>query len=165
LLAAGIACGPDPKPEEPCAGPTFDLTVRAPDGPLPDDTVINVRYGGNNDGEPYTLGETRTPQAVFCSAVSSCGGELSGGGGAASGASGTNSTERDGAGDGTAGGSVPGGFVAIECRLYTQGPARLDVNASGYAPIVERDLTLAQKRCQVEVDVVLELPDPDTAGR
>jgi hypothetical protein len=120
-----VACGPDPKPDVPCDGPTFDLSVRAASGPLPSDTRLNVRYGGNHDGESYALGEARTAQAVFCTDTSADGGAA--------------------------------GVTSIDCRLYTQGPARLDVTATGYEPIVERDLTLTDEKSRcVPIEVVLE---------
>ena len=50
---------------------------------------------------------------------------------------------------------------ALSCRLYTQGPARLDATASGYEPIEEQSLELDDERCKVDVEVVLipSLPD------
>jgi hypothetical protein len=121
LAAVGFAaCGPDAKPGPPCDGPTYDLVVKVEDGPLPPDLRLNVRYGGNHEGESYALGKKHTPQAVFCSEEASEG--------------------------------------ALRCRLYTQGPARIDVTATGYEPIEEQDLTLARgERCRVEKTVELKL--------
>ena len=144
------ACGPDAKPEQPCDGPNFNLVVTAENGPLPPDTRINVRYGGNQEGEPYALGETAAPQAVFCVEDTSVGGALgtdegesvAGVGGAAS-----EATEP----------AIPDNVQALRCRLYTQGPARLDVTASGYEPIDDRALSLERKkRCEVAVPITLE---------
>ena len=46
---------------------------------------------------------------------------------------------------------------SLSCRLYTQGPARIDVMATGYEPIEEQDLTLdGEKRCRVDVPVELK---------
>jgi hypothetical protein len=50
------------------------LVVTADPGPLPADTRLNVRYGGNPDGEPYALDAPRTPQAVSCEEDNSLGG-------------------------------------------------------------------------------------------
>ena len=70
LVAAPFTgCGPDHKPEQPCDGPTFNLVVTAESGALPADTRVNVRYGSNQEGEAYALGEARTPQAVFCPGI------------------------------------------------------------------------------------------------
>lgn len=114
--------------------------------PLPADTRINVRYGGNPDGEPYALGETRTPQAVKCS--ESTGGAplvdeaaLGGQGGAAST---SNPTPDESA------------VLALHCSLYTQGPARLDVTSTGYEPIDDQALQFEPKtRCKVPIEVKL----------
>lgn len=141
------ACGPDPRPEEPCNGPSFNLVVRTEKQPLPEDTRINVRYGANPEGEPYTLGEKGSPQAVRCTEDSSPGGAPSDAGEAEGG---------DG-GSGGSGGGGPGGVWALRCLLYTQGPARLDVTASGYETIDDRALSLDRKhRCDVDVDITLE---------
>ncbi len=143
------ACGPDPKPGPPCEGPTYDLVVKTDSGEaLPPDTRLNVRYGGNHEGEAYALGENPTPQAVFCDEDTTAGG-ASGAGGAAG----------DAAGAGGAPALAPSdGVFALRCRLYTQGPARVDVTATGYEPIEEQDLTLDEKkRCQVPVEVELQV--------
>jgi len=119
--------------------------VTAENGPLPPDTRINVRYGGNQDGEPYALGVSREAQAVFCKTTSSA----SGGDAAAGGAGGGSSAPSD-------------GVQALRCRLYTQGPARLDVTATGYQPIEDLPLSLdGESRCEVPFDVVLMLEKPD----
>jgi hypothetical protein len=152
---AFAACGPDHKPDQPCDGPTFNLVVTAESGPLPADTRINVRYGGNQDGESYTLGHPRTPQAVFCVEDHSTGGASS------------DDTAGGAAGVGGAASTSSGADDAVQrlsCRLYTQGPARLDVTATGYVPIDDRALSLDDKlRCEVPEDVVL-LPEKPDAG-
>jgi len=144
-------CGPDAKPEQPCDGPSFNLVVTAESGALPSDTRINVRYGGNQEGEPYTLGESETPQAVFCVEDTTLGGAPTAGDGAATAAG--------------AGADVAGDVQALRCRLYTQGPARLDVTATGYEPVEDQALSLeGKKRCEVEIDVKLMQQKPD-AGK
>jgi hypothetical protein len=148
-LAGAAACGPDPKPGPPCVGPTYNLVVKAAGGPLPPDTRLNVRYGGNNEGETYALGEPPMPQAVHCDEDTTTGG--------APGALGA------GGGEAGLGGAGPQAAEdtevwALRCRLYTQGPARIDVSASGYEPIDEEPLILDEKmRCQVPVEVELEV--------
>ncbi len=154
LAAAPFAaCGPDHKPDEPCDGPTFNLVVTAEPGPLPPDTQINVRYGGNQEGEPYALGDTRTPQAVFCVEDTTVGG--------------ASPTGEPMAGAGGVANETPpiDGVQALRCRLYTQGPARLDVTATGYAPIEDQPLSLdSRKRCEIAVPFVL-MPEKPDAGK
>ena len=140
LVAAGfVACGPDAKPGPPCDGPTYNLVLRVANAPLPPDLRLNVRYGGNHEGEAYALGEKHTPQAVFCNEDTSEGGA-------------GNDPAPSGGGQSSSEPAVAEADVwALRCRLYTQGPARIDVTATGYEPIEEHDLTLANdERCRVE---------------
>jgi hypothetical protein len=150
---AFAACGPDPKPGPLCNGPTFDLVVKtADDRPLPSDTRLNVRYGGNHEGEAYALGVKPTKQAVHCDEVRTPP-DRAGGGGAPSA-----TTEQGGAGGAAPAAMSDSPVFALSCRLYTQGPARVDVTATGYEPIEEHDLPLDEdKRCQVEVEVELKV--------
>ena len=147
-----VACGPNRRPEEPCEGPSFNLVVSAKGGPLPSDTRINVRYGGNPDGEPYELGEQRTPQAVSCVEDTSPGGA---------------SAVAAGAGAGEAGGDNREDQQVwwLRCGLYTQGPARLDATATGYEPIDDEELSFERERhCEVTRKFVLVPLAPD-AGK
>jgi hypothetical protein len=146
LVAAGFAaCGPDAKPGPPCDGPTYNLVVRIENAPLPPDLRLNVRYGGNHEGEGYALGEKHTPQAVFCSEDTSQGGA----GNEPTPSGGESNHEPE---------DAAASVWALRCRLYTQGPARIDVTATGYESIEEQDLTLADdERCRVEKIVELEL--------
>jgi hypothetical protein len=133
-----LNCGPDKRPQEFCDGPSFNLVVTAEDGPLPPDTRINVRYGSNQEGEPYVLGQQTSGQSVFCE-------ELSDGAGGAGGG-GPDLTDAE----------MPG-VRALSCRLFTQGPALLDATAMGYEPIERMPLSLDKDdRCQVEIKVKLE---------
>jgi hypothetical protein len=156
LVAAPFAgCGPDAKPEQLCDGPSFNLIVRAEPGPLPPDTRINVRYGGNHDGEPYTLGQTIPGQSVFCTELANVGGE---------GSDVPALPARGAAGEGGAPSQGSGVVEALSCRLFTQGPARVDATASGYEPILQQPLLLEGKeRCKVEAEVTL-LPLAPDAG-
>ena len=148
VVAAFAGCGPDRRPDEPCDGPTFNLVVTAENGPLPPDTRINVRYGGNQDGEPYALSDSRQRQAVFCDRIGV-------GAGGASGSAGAGSSGAD-AGDAPSDTPSVDAVEALHCRLYTQGPARLDVTASGYQPVDDLPLSLdGKKNCDVPFDVVL----------
>jgi hypothetical protein len=113
--------------------------VRAEDGPLPPDTRINVRYGSNQEGEPYVLGQQTSGQAVFCDEAGA-----------------------EGVADGAAGAMSGPGVYVLSCRLYTQGPARLDATATGYEPIDDEPLSLDKNdRCKVDFNVELERRRPD----
>ena len=46
LLALVTSCGPDPEPADCHGGPDFSVLIRAPDGPLPPETVVKLYYGG-----------------------------------------------------------------------------------------------------------------------
>jgi hypothetical protein len=154
------ACGPGQRPPEGCDGPSYNLVVHAEEGPLPPDTRINVIYGSNQEGEPYALGEPGRKQAVFCEEDTVQGGgpsevrtpSDSGGAGGAQGA-------EPAPGDGAESPDV----WALRCRLYTQGPARIDVAATGYEPIEDRKLPFEEDdRCDVEAIIVLTpLPPPE----
>ncbi len=116
------------------------LVLTAESGPLPEDTRINVRYGGNRDGEPYALGDTRTPQAVFCKEISTPPAE-------------------EAPSEGGAGSTLEQhpGVWTLRCRLFTQGPARLDVEAEGYASIEDESLSFDDdERCEVVKTVELK---------
>jgi hypothetical protein len=150
-----VACGPDHKPDQPCDGPSFNLVLRTETGDaLPTDTHINVRYGGNQDGEQYRLGKPRTPQAVFCTEDTSAGGATSGDVGSGSGAGGAPAAAP----------ANDDGVQALRCRLYTQGPARLDATASGYEPIDDLPLSFETKlHCNVDLEVKLAPEKPDAS--
>ena len=155
-LAASLfaACGPDRRPDEPCEGPSFKLVVRAEDGPLPADTRINVRYGGNPDGEPYELGEKRNPQAVSCDEDTSAGG-----------ASAVAVADSAGAGGAGSDSNEDLDVWNLKCGLYTQGPARLDATATGYEPINDQELSFDHERhCEVRKTFVL-VPLKSDAGK
>jgi hypothetical protein len=148
LVAAPFtACGPDEKPQTPCRGPSINLVLTAENAPLPANTHINVRYGGNRDGEPYVLGQERRGPAVFCDEDHSPGG----------GPSVAEAEPEPGAGAGGAPNSAPGEVWVLRCGLYTQGPARLDAMAEGYEPIDDFALSLEDgQRCEVEIAVELQ---------
>jgi hypothetical protein len=106
---------------------------------LPADTRLLVRYGGNSEGEAFQLGEKPDPQAVFCEVLEEGSGNEAGAGGQA----------------GSSGRPEIGGVALLSCRLYTQGPASLDVTATGYLPVEDRDLTLDDELCGVAVEIQL----------
>jgi len=148
LFAALTGCGPDKRPEEPCDGPSFNLVVTAEGGPLPSDTRINVRSGSNQTGEAYELGQQARSQAVFCDEDTDV---PAGEGGASQGGAAATDATRE--------------VRALRCRLYTQGPARLDATATGYQPIEDEPLSFDKKPyCEVAINVRLERELPD-AGK
>lgn len=138
------------------------MVLTTESGPLPEDTRINVRYGSNQEGEPYALHQRARKQAVFCEEDTTQGG-----------APPTDGNDSDpltsleggaaGAGGSGSGTSVTESAVwALRCRLYTQGPARVDVTATGYEPIEDRALSFeGTDRCSVDVSLTLERTRPD----
>lgn len=128
------------------------MVVRTESGQaLPADTRINVRYGGNPDGEPYALGETRTPQAVSCTEDMAGASSIDDSGGA-------------GASMGGAPATGNAAVHALRCGLYTQGPASVDVTATGYESIEDEPLSFDRKRhCQVPIELTL-MPEQLNAG-
>lgn len=125
-------------------------------GPLPADTRINIRYGGNPEGEPYELGNPRPAQAVKCSE------DLTQGG---AGAEGPALVGGAGAGGVVAAPTTDERVWALRCGLYTQGPARVDVTATGFEPVDDQALSFDDRRhCEVEHEVTLVPQKPD-AGR
>jgi hypothetical protein len=159
------ACGPSKRPPEGCGGPSYNLVVTTESGPLPADTRIKVVYGSDQEGEPYALGQHARKQAVFCDEDTTQGGAPS--------TSDDEPAPRVEAGAAGAAGSSPedgsneGESVvwALRCRLYTQGPARLYVTATGYEPIDDKPLSFeGTDRCDVDVRVTLEPTKPD-AGK
>ena len=126
-------------------------------GPLPPDTRINIRYGGNPEGEPYELGNPRTPQAVSCTEDLSQGGAASEAPAVVGGA---------GAGGGTIAKPTSDERVwALRCGLYTQGPARVDVTAMGFEAVEDQALSFDDRRhCEVEREVTLVPEKPDAGS-
>jgi hypothetical protein len=151
--ASFVACGPDRRPEEPCYGPSFNLLLTAEDGPLPADTRIKVRYGGDPEGELYELGKPRPPQAVSCHEDTNAGGAPSTTGNAVAGEGGTSSNEDL-------------DVWKLRCGLYTQGAARLDATATGYEPIMGAQLSFLhdEENCEAPRAFVLVPLKPD-AGK
>ncbi|RYZ04043.1 MAG: hypothetical protein EOO73_25675 [Myxococcales bacterium] len=166
LWFSATACGPGQRPPEGCDGPSFNLVVQAEEGPLPPDTRINVLYGSNQEGEPYALGQPGRKQAVFCEEDTVQGGAPSersdsGSASAESGGAGGAPSEAPAPPEGDPGAAAERVW-ALRCRLYTQGPARLDVTATGYEPIEDRALSFADDdRCDVEALVVLTPLPPE----
>src|SRR5688572_19292644 len=118
------ACDPSEPPTE-CPSevpPTFRVTVRAVEGPLPADTKLTLQYGGGM--ETFALDEPPTQHSIiFCNA-----GPAAHGLGGAAGAG----------GDGGAGGAAPASEIeALVCDLYPEGAATLSVTGGDYPELLE----------------------------
>ncbi len=168
LLALG--CGPDDPPPPPCRGADFQVLVAALSGDLPRDLVVRVKYGGNPEGEEFRMTEATTPVAVFCSRAKRDGELLNGGLPIADGTSGMPAAFPGSAGEGGGGGApdVPvshpppkSGVEALSCRLWTDGPATLELESEHYHPAEEiPDLDTESGICTVEEEVLL-VQNPD----
>jgi hypothetical protein len=141
LLAVG--CPSDPTPRDECAvDPDFFVTVGSEAGGLPDDLWLQVEYGGGK--ETFSFAPTEPPQVVFCTRVS-------GEGGAAAPSALT--------AGGTGAGGAAGATESLECELWTEGPATIEVKALGYEP-VERELKVDLEVCTTAVTLELVHEEP-----
>jgi hypothetical protein len=139
--------------------------VAAVSGDLPRDLVIRVKYGGNPAGEEFRMTEATTPVAVFCSRAKRDGELLSGGLPISDGAGGTPAAFPGLGGEGGGGGAreVPGGHPpprsgveALSCRLWTDGPATLELESERSHPLEEiPHLDTESGVCTVEEEVLL----------
>jgi hypothetical protein len=115
--------------------PTFVLTVRAAQGPLPSDFHMTVRYGGSTT-EHYVIGQQASPgeSMMFCH-------ELPG-------------SEPDGAGLPT--------VSAVRCDLYTGQAVEVTLEAQDY-PLLVQTLTMErdEQDCVItsEQELLLERGD------
>ena len=74
----------------------------------------------------------------------------------------------DSAGAGASTGGAPaagnGPVYALRCGLYTQGPARVDVTATGYESIEDEELSFDRKHhCELAIELTLT-PERPEAG-
>lgn len=152
LLGASSACSPD-KPPEPCGPrePAFAIQVTAGSGDeLPSDTRITVAYGGTQT-EAFELPQTRKNADVCCQV--------------------STATLPEGAElprvECTAPVVAPdaGTVRAIQCTLWTGGPAVVDVEATGYLDIRDQNLNTRlqeDEKCGVDTkDVYFSLGRPE----
>jgi hypothetical protein len=156
-------CPADPAPGDDCVGePDFFLTIESETGVLPRDLKLEVTYGGGT--ETYSAAPGAKPQVVFCT----------GSGGMPSGPStpaeaGDTGFEggRDSGGSAVGGNKPVGGHAgsagvaqeALECQLWTEGPATIRVAGLGYESM-ERELKVDASVCTTAVEVELELKNP-----
>jgi hypothetical protein len=157
------SCGPD-SPPLPCnGGPEFSVLIKAPDGPLPSDTVVKLYYGGRapDDPEVLTVAEPLTPQALFCY-PSDKNGVYDASGPALGSKAATTHTQSGAAGSGAGGeggqGAGEGAIEALACDLYTDGSARLEVVTALYGT-QKLELALEKGVCTVKSKLVLEPMD------
>lgn len=127
---------------------SFHVTLRALDGDLPQNTRVFVKHGGGE--ETYELSAVaHHSQVVFCTSVVD---RDAGSGSDSSADAGSDSGVADGAPDGDAGPGDAGdagtksAVAALDCELWTNGAATVDVEATGYAPLT-RSLTAESNGC------------------
>lgn len=143
LLALGCSSDDPPDMQCPRQPAAFRVLLHAAVGPLPDDTLLAVRYGAGQ--EEFRLEAPPVePEVVFC--------EVS---------------ARDGGVPGVADASAPPfeAAEAIACDLWTDGPAIVTVTASGY-PELREQLEPLTDECGVKdtVEVELVLGDEDAGS-
>jgi hypothetical protein len=163
-------CPSDPQSGHDCVGePDFFLSVRSETGKLPWDVRLHVEYGAGD--ESYTLGSSTKPQIVFCSPVPLDNVPSDAGAGGTASSTGEAGGELALAGEVGETGGVSAGHggaragsahqQSLECSLYTEGPATVQVTALGFETI-ERELKVDDKECttEVELELVLKQPPP-----
>lgn len=160
-----LGCGPDDPPPPPCRGADFQVLVAALTGDLPRDLVVRVKYGGNPQGEEFRMTAATTPVAVFCSRATRDGEVLTGGLPISDGTGGMSAAFPAGAGEGGAAGrpdvpvdhpSPKSGVEALSCRLWTDGPATLELESKRHHPLEDiPELDTESGVCTVEEEVLL----------
>ncbi|MGC4091772.1 MAG: hypothetical protein QM756_28595 [Polyangiaceae bacterium] len=122
-LACGfLGCGPDAKPQQTCAGePDFVVTVSSALGPLPEDTLVSVTFGGDGH-ETYQPNAHNERQVLFCESTRVSEPGAGGAGGAAS-------QDQLLAGAGGAHPITESTIESISCELWSGGPAHVTVVA------------------------------------
>lgn len=159
--------------DEPCPGPrpAFRVVIRAfDDRPLPADTEVRVKYGGDGEEVFRLAAPSPQPQVLFCAASQ----DAAGAGGAsnasgASGQSGAAGSSDPAAGAGGVGGGAAGTAGAVEaralqCQLWTDGAADVTIKAAGLATY-ERSLAAVNDRCGITTSLMeLQLQAPGEVG-
>lgn len=130
LLASG--CPSDPSPRDECGPvPSFLVTIHPDKGKLPEDLSLAVEFGGGN--ETVSLASGIKGQIIFCDLVS------------------------EEAGDGGRAGDEA--YAALQCELWTEGPATVQITATGFEPI-ERDLRIDEDECTTPIELQLAAKAP-----
>jgi hypothetical protein len=146
-LAPG--CGADRPQAPPCRSgiPDFEVLITAADGPLPEDLLVRLEYGGGE--EEYVLANPGTQAVIFCRHSDRNRNVLLGDGGAG----------------GEAGASGHGGAASVHdveallCQIWSFGSARGVVETAAYPMTMPLELTRKQGVCTVKADLELSLPD------
>lgn len=127
------ACTPSEEPGS-CPDevpPTFSITVRADEGPLPADTVLTLQYGGGV--ETYDLAEPGTEHSVmFCDPEPAAHGVGGAGGAAGAGGAPASSTTE-----------------ALRCDVWVEGAATIRVSGGEY-PDLSQELQGEANDCGPE---------------
>ena len=149
MLLIASACSNDNGDTKDCkARAAFDLSVRTATGPLPEDTEIEVEYGGTLS-ETYRLSDpVHAGETVLCQATGPDAGTVDA------------DTE---AGSDAGSDAGPTEVLALRCALWTSGLVTISVRASGY-PDLKRELTpTAEHKCIQTVPVELVLGATDAS--
>jgi hypothetical protein len=149
-------CGSDPHPREPCQSgiADFEVLIQATDGPLPDDLVVRVEYGGGE--EEYVLAHPLTPEVMFCRHSDRDRNALMDAGAIGNGSGG----EGGGGGEGGV-----HGVEALLCEIWSFGAARVEVETMAYPMTMPLELTRKQGVCTVKANIDLSLPDAGLPSR
>lgn len=141
LAIFAVGCPDDPSKRDECSpGPDFLVTVRADHGSLPGDLKLAVEFGGGN--EELSIGGGTDGQIIFCDLLPF---EVGDGG-------------RSGD-EGGASGTDVASYGALQCELWTEGPATVQITASGFEPL-ERDLRIDEDECTTPVELELTAKRP-----
>jgi len=125
VLASG--CPDHPTARDECGPvPSFLVTIHPEKGSIPDDLELEVEFGGGN--EAVSIDGSLDGQVIFCDLVS---------------------RER-----GEGGHSVDESDGALLCELWTEGPATVRIEATGFQPL-ERDLRIDEDECTTPVELEL----------
>lgn len=139
MLVTG--CPDDPSTRDECGpGPDFLVTIQPDSGRLPDDLRLAVEFGGGT--EAVSISGGIDGQIIFCDLLPPEAGE--------GGRSGD---------EGGASGLVPGSYAALQCELWTEGPATVQITASGFEPL-ERDLRIDADECTTPIELELAAKAP-----
>jgi hypothetical protein len=159
LVRLAPGCGSDPHPKEPCQTgiADFEVLIQAAEGPLPDDLVVRVEYGGGD--EEYVLASPGTPVVMFCRHSDRERNPLMDGGTSWHGSGGQSG------GGGEGGGASVHDVEALLCEIWSFGAARIEVETAAYPMTTPLELTRKQGACTVEAELELSLPDAGVPSR
>jgi hypothetical protein len=156
LLRLAPGCGSDPRQKEPCQSgiADFEVLITAAEGPLPEDLLVRLEYGGGE--EEYLLANPGTPAVMFCVHADRDRNRLDAGAGGAGG---------EGGGGGEGGAAPARGVDALLCEIWSFGSARIVVETMAYPMTLPLELTRKQDVCTVKAELELSLPDGGVGAR